>query len=314
MASRFRYALILLVATLLFWPIHTAQAQSIPDRETYLAWLREAYSAAQRNDLLGLREVAPRLYTSSALQVEGEQIPLDNSWLRTALQAEEPDLEMISLRLGALIDILDQPLTPVSASALEDLETILARIAPPQEPKEPSWFERLLTWLWQQLERINLPDPSPRTSAPLAMVGNAVVWIVAILIVLILVALIFYVASHVRREVVRESKLKQEHEEQITSSVEAKSQASLSAQSGDYRTAVRYMYLAALLHLHERGLINYDRTLTNYEYLSRLQGNNELRKRLIPIIDTFDRVWYGALEIDDQSFEEYRKQVEALRS
>lgn len=314
MASCFRYALMLFVATLLLWPSPAAQAQSLPDRETYLAWLREAYSAAQRNDLLGLQEVAPQLYTTSALLAQGEQIPLDNTWLLTELQAKEPDLEAISLRLGALIDLLDQPLTPTSANALKDLEAILARMAPPQEPKEPSWFDRLLTWLWQQLERINLPEPSPAAAAPLSLIGNVVAWVVGILIVLILVGLILYVASHVRRGIVRESQLKQEQQEQITTSVAAKSQASLSAQSGDYRNAVRYMYLAALLQLHERGLLNYDRTLTNYEYLSHLRGNNELRTRLTPIIDTFDRVWYGSLEIDDQRFEEYRKQVEALRS
>jgi hypothetical protein len=314
MASCFRYTLTVLALLLLLWPSPAVQAQSVPDRETYLSWLRTAYTAAQRDDLLGLKEVAPQLYNADALQVDGKQIPLDNSWLSVALQAEEPDLEAISLRLGALIDILDQPLTPVSESALADLEAILAKMLPPQKPSEPSWIERLFTWIWQQFEWLDLPTPSLGSLAPLGAFGQFFTWIIGIIIVLIVVALISYVVLHIRRGVVRESKIKEAQDEQITTSVAAKSQAGQSAQSGDYRNAVRYMYLAALLQLHERGLLSYDRTLTNYEYLSHLRGNNELRGRLTPIIDTFDRVWYGSLEIDDQSFEEYRKQVEALRS
>lgn len=314
MASCSRYALTLLALFLLLWPSSELQAQSVPDRETYLTWLRTAYTAAQRNDLLGLNEVAPQLYNTSALLADGKRIPLDNSWLSAALQEEEPDLEAISMRLGALIDILDQPLTPVSESALADLEAILADMLPPQRPSEPSWLDRLLTWLRQQFEWIDLPEPSLGDGAPLSAIGQFFSWMIGIIVVLILVALISYIVLHVRRGVVRESKIKEDQEEHITTSVAAKSQASQSAQTGDYRNAVRYMYLAALLQLHERGLLSYDRTLTNYEYLSHLRGNNELRGRLSPIIDTFDRVWYGSLEIDDQSFEEYRKQVEALRS
>jgi hypothetical protein len=41
--------------------------------------------------------------------------------------------------------------------------------------------------------------------------------------------------------------------------------------------------------------------------------NPALRARLGPIIETFDRVWYGYAPIDEAAFAAYRRQVEELR-
>ena len=75
---------------------------------------------------------------------------------------------------------------------------------------------------------------------------------------------------------------------------------------------MRYLYLAALLRLDERGLLRYDRALTNREYLERVRENPALRERLRPIVDTFDRVWYGHAQLDAEGFAEYRARVRAL--
>lgn len=56
---------------------------------------------------------------------------------------------------------------------------------------------------------------------------------------------------------------------------------------------MRYLYLAALLRLDERGQLRYNRALTNREYLDRVQDNPHLQAALPPIVETFDRVWYG---------------------
>jgi hypothetical protein len=85
------------------------------------------------------------------------------------------------------------------------------------------------------------------------------------------------------------------------------------SRGGDYRTAVRYLYLSTLLLLDERNLLRYDRALTNREYLDRVRENPALRARMAPIVDTFDRVWYGHMPIDAESFAAYQRQVEELR-
>ena len=85
-------------------------------------------------------------------------------------------------------------------------------------------------------------------------------------------------------------------------------QAGEIARGGDYRTAMRYLYISALLWLDERNLLRYDRALTNREYLEHLRDNAALRERLRPVVETFDRVWYGHLPLDADSFAAYRAQ------
>jgi len=94
-------------------------------------------------------------------------------------------------------------------------------------------------------------------------------------------------------------------------------QASLRARqlsgSGDYRQAIRYLYLSALLLLDERGLLRYNRFLTNREYLRQVSNQPDLAGHLRPVIETFDRVWYGFQPVDQDSYNQYTEQVAALK-
>ena len=82
---------------------------------------------------------------------------------------------------------------------------------------------------------------------------------------------------------------------------------------GDYRNAVRYLYLSSLLVLDERGLLRYDRSRTNREYLRSVSSRPELSKPLGDVIDVFDRVWYGFDSVNEEDFESYVKHVDELR-
>jgi len=97
-----------------------------------------------------------------------------------------------------------------------------------------------------------------------------------------------------------------------TTSEGAKERAAESEGTRDYREAIRYLYLACLIRLDERGLLRYDRTLTNREYLRVVSNNPDLLDELRPIVYTFDRAWYGFVSIDENGYEEFREHVEAL--
>ena len=85
------------------------------------------------------------------------------------------------------------------------------------------------------------------------------------------------------------------------------------AVAGDYRTAVRLLYLSTLLLLEERKLLRYDRTLTNREYLGQVADDPSLGEALRPVVDTFDEVWYGQVEPDAAGYEAYARQVDRVR-
>ena len=82
---------------------------------------------------------------------------------------------------------------------------------------------------------------------------------------------------------------------------------------GDYRTAVRYLYLSSLLLLDERGLLRYDRSQTNREYLRSVANHPHLANPLRRVIDVFDRVWYGYQPLTQDDYTRYAEQVNKLR-
>jgi hypothetical protein len=76
---------------------------------------------------------------------------------------------------------------------------------------------------------------------------------------------------------------------------------------------VRYLYLSALLLLDERGLLRYDRSRTNLEYLRTVRDSPDLVRPLRSVIEIFDRVWYGFEAIDPRTYQEYVERVDELR-
>ena len=76
--------------------------------------------------------------------------------------------------------------------------------------------------------------------------------------------------------------------------------------ASDFRGALRYLYLSAILHLQERGVLPYDKSLTNREYLHQAQNDVDLHAALGPAITVFDAVWYGYKPCDAETVANYR--------
>lgn len=303
---------VLILLALLCWllpPLATAQ-QAPPDLTTYQGWLREAVVAAQRSDRLTLEQVADNLTDINEVRLPDDtRLPVDNSWLAQALNTDSPDFALIEARLGALLDALAQPDAAVSAAdARQRLDDLLNQPPLAQNADESAaddtlarvleWFFGLIEWMF---------DSSSGGGAifrPLVLVVFGV----------LLAGVLLYLALQARRALVREAQAAPDSaaETRLTAT-SALQQASTLARGGDYRTAVRYLYLSSLLWLDEQNLLRYDRALTNREYLNSLTERPDLRAHLSPIVETFDQVWYGHAMLDAESFQAYQQQVEALR-
>lgn len=310
-------------------------AQSIPctelpaDRLTltgYEQCVREAYAAARSSDRISLDEIAPRLTGSREIALpDSTTLPVDNAWFANALAQEPPDYRLIEARLGALIDGLSQARNAQDPDALRKLDDVFSK-PPFQSAEAPSawtnfWrgvgraIEAFFDWLFNSGN--NNPAPAPGVggasgASDLSPLG----WVLLIIGLLLVLGLIAYAIRSVRGSLVRDAKIRAAaalEEEHITAS-EALNRAQAEARSGDYRTGVRYLYLSSLLWLDERRLLRYDRSLTNREYLHETKGNPALHDRLAPVVNTFDRVWYGHGALDEQAFRAYEEQVQDLRS
>jgi hypothetical protein len=287
-----------------------AQAQAL-NMDGYLRLLREAHAAAERRDQIGLEQVAPTLAAVRSVALpEGGSAPADNRWLTVALEAPRPDMPAIAARLGALIDALSYRSDPPAADAEERLRAMLAK--PPfsqaDAPRAPSWLGELLRWLFELLDRAFSP-----VSRAAAQGGGGLAWLMAGLGLLIVGVVLALWLRGLRHALAPSARPQRDDPEATLSAGEAAQRASDLARAGDYRRAARMLYLSSLLWLDENGRLRYDRSLTNREYLSHLGNDPALRERLRPVVETFDRVWYGDVALDAAGFAAYEGQVAALR-
>jgi hypothetical protein len=302
---------LILVAVLSALKPARLSAQEQPDLASYTVAVREGLAAAQRRDRIGLEAIAPTLIDTRSVQLEdGQLLPVDNRWLAVAIEPLDPNFASIEAQLGTLVEMLALTESAAAPDAQQRLATLLSQPPFADPPASSGWFGQVLDWLFELLARIFEPvaDVAPAAGTPLS-------WISLALAALLIGGVIFYWLRGLRRAMARDANLQHDDdpEANLTASA-AMQQAQSIARVGDYRSAVRLLYLSALLWLDERGMLRYDRALTNREYLERLGDNTALRARLSPIIETFDRVWYGYAPIDEAAFADYRRQVEELRA
>ena len=132
---------------------------------------------------------------------------------------------------------------------------------------------------------------------------------------LLLILSLFYISRRLSRSLVREAELAAQasEDEALLTSKGALQRAQTLSTQGDYRNAIRFLYLSSLLVLDERGLMRYDRSRTNREYLRSVSSRPQLANPLRDVIDVFDKVWYGFESVDEQTYQSYLKHVDELR-
>ena len=78
------------------------------------------------------------------------------------------------------------------------------------------------------------------------------------------------------------------------------------AAKGEYREAVRNLYLALLSRLHRDGAIHYDETLSNWDYLRAFRGRPEVKAPFRELTRRFDFAWYGNVPVGVDGYTEFR--------
>lgn len=91
---------------------------------------------------------------------------------------------------------------------------------------------------------------------------------------------------------------------------EARKRASEAASDGDFKGAIRYRCLALLLALDEAGMLVFDRTATNREYLFRAPG--PLHDSLQLLLSRFEEIWYGNSATNAEEWTQYAARAAAI--
>ena len=101
-------------------------------------------------------------------------------------------------------------------------------------------------------------------------------------------------------------------QERVETELAALARVETAEVSNDFRGALRFLYLSAILHLQERGVLPYDKSLTNREYLHQAQVDIDLQTRLGPAVTVFDEVWYGHKPCDAETVADYRNLLQEV--
>ncbi|MBX9656715.1 DUF4129 domain-containing protein [bacterium] len=80
----------------------------------------------------------------------------------------------------------------------------------------------------------------------------------------------------------------------------------------DRRLVFRALYLGLLSGLHQQGRIDFRRNRTNWVYVSRFRGSEDLRDEFASLTSLFDEVWYGGIESSEQNIDPVKAQVKRL--
>jgi hypothetical protein len=255
-------------------------------------------------------ELSQQLAEITAVSLpDGQIVPISQAYLQLML-TEGSDPALIAGTLRNQLASRDQWPSPlVSRLDQETLQAILSRPEFQYEVREPTWWERtwerIRLWFWEQVSQF----------APGAAVGD---WLTVFILVfsgLIIGLVLFYVLRRLRADFAAEARFDlgdDPHLDNITADT-AWQRAQESSDLGDYRQAVRYLYLSTLLLLEERDLLRYDRTLTNREYLSHLAHRPDLAAILREVVDVFDRVWYGYQPLSEREYGRFADRVQTLK-
>lgn len=151
-----------------------------------------------------------------------------------------------------------------------------------EEPK-PSWLAKLMERLFSLL-----PEE-------IGWLGTAFRWLFYIFVVIATVAGLIFATKRFGK--LPSFTTNRDDSVEIQNDIDAeavKMQAYECSKEGNYRLAIRYLYLSLLLYLDKAGLLTYDMSKTNAEYISEAHnsmGNESESFSSLTLF--FERKWYG---------------------
>ncbi|MBI1279400.1 MAG: DUF4129 domain-containing protein [Anaerolineaceae bacterium] len=230
---------------------------------------------------------------------DGHRFAVDLGWIRAALIDGQPDsLAALHRQVKALIDYHDRH--EGQTDAINDNVSVRALEDVLRDPR----------FQYPDITPTPVPDePRAEVAQSSALASAAQTVLLAAGLVIMIVVFVYFA----RNLQVQQATIETIPNTDPTTSDDAQTLATDHAQSQDYRTAIRYLYLASLLMLDERGVIHYDATLTNREHLRHVKDKPQLYDVLRQVINAFEEVWYGYLPINEAYYQHFSQQVDELK-
>jgi hypothetical protein len=125
-------------------------------------------------------------------------------------------------------------------------------------------------------------------------------WAVAIAFVLLILYKLFLSNGIFKRNVARSPVNEVPEEEKIATVADYDKLIHQSIKLGDYRMAVRYLFLKTLVQLADKELLHYAADKTNYQYVQEIGAGK--KNEFASLVLNYEYVWYGNFALNAELF------------
>jgi hypothetical protein len=266
-----------------------------------------------------IRRLLPR---AEQIDFEGKEISIDNTWLHVLLDSydaeRDPQQRLVKLNeISGRLRALDEHLRSAVAAASEQLNSrdkireILSRPAfqPEKETVIGAFIKRVIREVREFIGELlsslgRLIEKIFGVSSSNSLVSKLVLIAVALIALAVGATLLrrmrFPRAKRKKTRVVLGEELSAD-----STSHDLAEAGMAAARSGDFRLAVRKLYVSLLYELFERNLIELEESATNHEYLSKVSRFGLLAGPMRFLTERFDYVWYGMVPSSEDDFAAY---------
>jgi hypothetical protein len=285
------------------------------------------YAARSVETVSGVRKLLPPKET---VEWAGTTFAIDNSWLHTELdeynKAKYEDRLDVLRKTTERLQALEQRIAEVESSgstpvtdkeeARRKLKEILQRPGYGSKAKGQNALSRLVERFLKWFQNL-FPKPkqlSPGRAGILSQVAQVVVVVLAIGVIAFVLKT--FLPRLLRR---RKSEKKVKQHARIVlgetlapdqSAVDLLSEAEALARRGELRAAIRKAYIALLVELGERKILQLAEHKTNRDYLSAVYQNQLLYGNVKQLTDSFERHWYGLTQVSETDWRAFRSAYE----
>ena len=255
---------------------------------------------------------------SEQVDIEGQTVTVNNAWLHALIDSAQllengeersEKLDEASGRLRALQENLEHLRTQSSgedmAAAREKLREIRSRPEFLKKGDDPltAFIKKIrkevldfLTKAYTKIMELLFGDNS---GSSWVYRGIVIAGLIGALV------LAFRMLRRIKRAPKKREKKRTVLGEEIdagTTSNDLADAALAAAKAGDFRGAVRKLYISLLYELSERNMIELEPNTTNREYLAKVSGFQTLVAPMRYLTDRFDYFWYGMFPSSAEDF------------
>jgi hypothetical protein len=271
---------------------------------------------------------------SEQVELEGQTVTVDNAWLHTIIDSARNiangderlgKLDEASGRLLALLDHLEklqsQSTGANNEAAREKIRDIRSRPEFLKKGDDPltAFIKKVRKEVMDFLTKVYIKIRDllfgGNAGANWAYRGLVIAGLVGVLV------LAFRMLRRIKRSPKKREKKRTVLGEEIdagTTSNDLADAALAAAKAGDFRGAVRKLYISLLYELSERNLIELEPNTTNHEYLAKVSRFQPLVTPMHYLTDRFDYFWYGMFPSSAEDFSvfqaRYNEAMDRVRS